>query len=92
MGQIFKIMKRIQLLLIFGFITFTGYCYTGEVIQSFDTPGSYPTGLTFDGENIWMADYLTDLIYCLNPKTGELIRSIPAPAYWDRLSEFLWYR
>ena len=56
--------------------------YTGEIIKSFDTPGSYPTGLTFDGENIWLADYQTDLLYCLNPESGKLIRSIPAPAYW----------
>lgn len=58
------------------------WAYTGEVIKFFETPGSYPTGLTYDGKNIWVADYQTDLLYCLNPETGKLIRSIPAPAYW----------
>ncbi len=56
--------------------------YTGEVIESFDTPGSYPTGLTFDGENLWLADYKTDLLYCIDPATGNVIKSISSPAYW----------
>ncbi len=75
-------MNRIISLLFFGLISFTGFCYTGEVIESFDTPGSYPTGLTFDGENLWLADYKTDLLYCIDPNTGKLIRSISSPAYW----------
>ena len=70
------------------------FSYTGEVIKSFDTPGHFPTGLTFDGKNIWLADYKTDKLYCINPETGKVIRSIPAPAYypeglaWD--GEALW--
>ena len=47
------------------------FSYTGEVIESFDAPGSYPTGLTFDGENLWLADYKTDMLYCINPDNGE---------------------
>lgn len=56
--------------------------YTGEKIQSFSIPGSFPTGLTFDGENLWLADYQTDLLYCLDPSSGDVVRTIPAPAYW----------
>jgi len=65
-------------------ITFstTSIAYTGEVIKSFKTPGSYPTGLTFDGENIWVADRGTDKIYCINPETGTVVREIESPAYW----------
>jgi sugar lactone lactonase YvrE len=71
-----------------------GLSYTGEVIKSFDTPGHFPTGLTFDGKNIWLADYKTDKLYCIDTETGKIIRSIPAPAYypegltWD--GEALW--
>jgi transglutaminase-like putative cysteine protease len=56
--------------------------YTGEKIQSFAIPGSFPTGLTFDGEHLWLADYQTDLLYCLDPATGDVVRTIPSPAYW----------
>ncbi len=56
--------------------------YTGEVIQSFDTPGSYPTGLTFDGTNLWLADYQTDKLYAIDPVTGKVVKTIEAPAYW----------
>lgn len=56
--------------------------YTGEIIQSFDTPGSYPTGLTFDGTNLWLADYQTDKLYAINPETGKIVKTIEAPAYW----------
>ncbi len=59
-----------------------GFSYTGEIIQSYSIPGAHPTGLTFDGEHIWLADYQKDLIYCIHPETGKLIRSIPSPAYW----------
>ena len=75
-------MNRLLSFIILLIIPFTGICYTGEIIQSFDIPGSYPTGLTFDGKNIWLADYQSDKIYCINPTTGKVIRSIPSPAYW----------
>jgi len=57
-------------------ISLSGFSYTGEIIESFDTPGSYPTGLTFDGKNLWIADYKTDLLYCIDPDNGEVIKSI----------------
>jgi glutamine cyclotransferase len=58
------------------------FCYTGEIIKQFDIPGSFPTGLTFDGKNIWLADYKTDKLYSIDPETGKVLRSIPSPAYW----------
>ena len=67
---------------------------TGAVIQEFDTQGNYPTGICFDGENIWQADRETDKIYCIDPNTGTLIRSIESPAYWPMGlawdGEYLW--
>ncbi len=85
--------KMIYLFLLLIF-PFAGFSYTGEVIASFDIPGSYPTGLTFDGTHLWLADYQTDLLYCIDPETGKVIRSIPAPAYWPEGlawdGEYLW--
>ncbi len=56
--------------------------FPGEVRKSFPTPGQYPTGLAFDGENIWLADRKTDLLYALDPQLGTVVRTIPSPAYW----------
>ena len=76
-------MKKIVISL-FVLITFhlTSMAFSGEVIKSFNTPGKYPTGLCFDGENLWLADRETDKIYCLNLETGKIIRQIESPAYW----------
>jgi DNA-binding beta-propeller fold protein YncE len=56
--------------------------FTGEIVQSFDIPGIYPTGLTFDGKYLWLADRKADEIYSINKENGQVVRSIPAPAYW----------
>jgi transglutaminase-like putative cysteine protease len=58
------------------------YGYTGEIIKSFNTPGSFPTGLTYDGENIWLADRKLKEIFCIDINTGKVIKSIQSPAYW----------
>ena len=50
--------------------------YTGEIIQSFDTPGSYPTGLTFDGTNLWLADYQTDKLYAIDPAMVKSLKPL----------------
>ncbi len=77
-------MKRIffALLLVLFLFPTRSYCYTGEVIKSFDTPGHFSTGLTFDGKNLWLADRKEDKLFCINPQNGQVIRSIKSPAYW----------
>jgi transglutaminase-like putative cysteine protease/outer membrane protein assembly factor BamB len=56
--------------------------YPGQIIKKFSTPGNFPTGMTFDGEHIWLADRKDQKIYCMDPATGMVIRSIPSPGYW----------
>jgi transglutaminase-like putative cysteine protease/sugar lactone lactonase YvrE len=56
--------------------------YPGEVIKSYNTPGSFTMGLTYDGKNIWLSDRKSDKIYCIDPETGKVLRSINSPAYW----------
>jgi len=66
----------------------------GDGVSDFQAPGQCPTGLTFDGEHLWLADRLSDSLYALDPSSGEVKRAIPAPGYiplglaWD--GEFLW--
>lgn len=73
---------RFFILILFLGFSVIGYSYTGEVSSSINTPGAYPTGLTFDGTNLWLADYHSDLLYCIDSSTGNVNYSIPAPAYW----------
>lgn len=42
--------------------------------QYFDSPGTYPHGLTTDGTNLWNSDYASKMIYELNA-TGAVINS-----------------
>ena len=55
------------------------FAHSGEVLQSFKAPGNFPTGMTYDGENLWVADRQAKLIYCIDPENGKVIRSIPTP-------------
>ncbi|MBM4388131.1 MAG: SMP-30/gluconolactonase/LRE family protein [Deltaproteobacteria bacterium] len=44
------------------------------------TPGSCPTGIAFDGKNLWVADHKSDVIYEISPDDGKVVSSFPAPA------------
>ena len=56
--------------------------HTGQVMQSHPAPGKFVTGLTFDGANLWIADYKADKLFQVNPKTGRTVRAIPSPGFW----------
>ncbi len=67
---------------------------TGDVEESFSSPGPCPTGLTFDGKYLWNCDRKTDMIYKIDPKDGRTVDSLPSPGYrplgltWD--GKYLW--
>ncbi|MBE9480390.1 MAG: hypothetical protein IMY69_01695, partial [Bacteroidetes bacterium] len=65
MKKIFINKFSITTLIIVIYLPFSIRAYTGEVIKSFKTPGSFPTGLTFDGKHLWLADKKTDKLYCI---------------------------
>lgn len=66
----------------------------GDVVSSIPTPGSCPTGLTFDGQFLWIADRKDDVLYRIDPESAEVVESFPTPGYfptgltWD--GESLW--
>jgi len=70
------------------------FAVTGDVETSFPSPGSCPTGLTFDGKYLWNCDRKTDIIYKIDPGSGEVLDSLPSPGYrplgltWD--GKYLW--
>jgi sugar lactone lactonase YvrE len=78
---IFKLIKSV-ILASFVVHSFVVSAFPGEVVKSFDLPAKYCTGITFDGKNIWVSDRKTDLLYCLDPSTGNVLRTLPSPGYW----------
>ncbi|MBN1159545.1 MAG: glutaminyl-peptide cyclotransferase, partial [Bacteroidales bacterium] len=56
--------------------------HPGRIIQSFPLPANFCTGLTFDGQDLWVADYKTDIIYKIDPVSGEVLHQIPSPGFW----------
>ena len=64
------------------------------VENEFDLPYESSTGLTYDGENIWVSSPEARVIASLDPETGEITDSFTSPGYspwglaWD--GEYLW--
>jgi len=56
--------------------------HTGQVTQSHRAPGSFVTGLTFDGTNLWVADYKADKLFQVDPQTGRTLHAVPSPGFW----------
>ncbi|GAB4290924.1 MAG: hypothetical protein Kow0068_16280 [Marinilabiliales bacterium] len=86
-------MKTFIILTLIGSVL-TIYAETGKTIKTFKTPGNYPTGCTFDGKNIWIADNKDDKLYCIDINDGKIIKSLESPAYWPTGlawdGKFLW--
>lgn len=67
----------------------------GDILKLIKTPGPCPTGLTFDGKNLWLADNFTDKIYQIDPESGKVIKSFDSPGHhpeglaWD--GKYLWH-
>ncbi len=65
-----------------GIIVAVGaFAMTGDKLASVPTPGPCPTGLTFDGKHLWIADRFTDSLYAVDPKSGNVAKTIPAPGF-----------
>ncbi|MDI6766651.1 MAG: transglutaminase domain-containing protein [Bacteroidota bacterium] len=89
-------MKKYYLLVCILFIVNTlTFARVGDVLKAFKTPGPMPTGLAFDGKNLWLADAYTDKIYKIDPASGDVISSFDSPGYrpegltWD--GKYLWH-
>lgn len=84
--------------MLFGWMMFSlaspVFAVTGDIEKSFPSPGSCPTGLTFDGKYLWNCDRKTDMLYKINPEDGKIMDSLPSPGFrpvgltWD--GDYLW--
>lgn len=52
---------------------------TGETIYSWNMPGIYSYGVTFDGQYLWHSSKTSMEIQALDPQTGEIIKSFKVP-------------
>ena len=55
------------------------YVSVPGVVKIIDSPSDFPTGLTWDGEYLWNADYMSEKIYKIDPDDGRVIKSFAAP-------------
>jgi transglutaminase-like putative cysteine protease len=63
-------------------IPLQGMCFPGKIVKKHKTPGVIPTGLTYDGSSLWLADRKAKKLFSMNPETGKVIKEINSPAYW----------
>ena len=86
-------MRKVNSSIVWGLFLFVfpslALAVTGDVVVSFPTPGSCPTGLTFDGKNLWVLDHKSDSLYSIDPASGKVARGLASPGYrsmgltWD---------
>ncbi len=56
--------------------------YPGEIKTKIKLPFKYPTGMTFDGKLLWVADRFDDKFYCIDIETSKVEKEISTPGYW----------
>lgn len=71
----------ITLILLVGIST-SALAHPGKVIKRINAPFSCPTGLAFDGKNLWVADHKADKLVCVHPKTGAIVKELVSPGFW----------
>lgn len=89
-------MRKIFLgILALSLLSTLSWARVGDILKTLPTPGPCPTGLAFDGKNLWLADIFTDKIYKINPRDGKVLKSFDSPGShpeglaWD--GEYLWH-
>jgi len=75
------IIKKIILILLSFSVTYLT-ANPGQVIRRLPSPGKFGSGLAFDGHYLWLSDYNTEKLYCIDPEKGTLQREIPSPGFW----------
>jgi len=58
------------------------FAHSGKVVLTSNAPGKFCTGMTFDGEHLWVADHRADVLYAIDPATQTIARTIPSPGFW----------
>lgn len=53
----------------------------GQVVSEVPAPGRTCTGLTYDGERIWVADHGLDQLLAVDPATGKILKRLTSPGH-----------
>ena len=61
------------------FCSATAIAAPGDVADRVPLTFGHPTGITWTGSAIWVADRRTDLFYEIDPATGNIIREMETP-------------
>lgn len=56
----------------------------GDTLKSINAPFTCSQGMTYDGDNLWVADRRSDVIYRVSPEDGSSDYQIPTPGYVPR--------
>ena len=64
-----------------------------QIVQELQAPGRAPAGLTYDGKQLWLADYGAGQIFAVEPGTGRITNAFYCPGVlsglaWD--GQALW--
>ena len=74
-----KLLSLVGLMLLYCTVSLAST--PGDVVSSFPTPAGCPSGLTWDGKNIWLTDWRKAQLYKIDPESGEILKTIPAPCF-----------
>ncbi len=87
--------KFIPILILVSIVIGSTACATpGDISRKIELPFYHPTGVTWDGRHLWIADRKTDTFYKIDPEKGSIVDSIVSPGYfpsglaWD--GKLLW--
>ncbi len=58
------------------------FAHPGQVVKSFPLQQRFATGLTFDGQHLWLADYHEDKLVQIDPASGKILKKVPSPGFW----------
>ncbi len=78
--EVRRFRRVILALVLAGGVAVPGWAAHDKIIASYPTPTQYASGLTFGDGVLYLADFVTMMIYKLNPDTGSVMSSfIPSP-------------
>ncbi len=76
-------MRTLNYVISFLLLYFAGLlAFPGQTMNKFAAPGRFCTGMTFDGQYLWVADYKADRLFKIDPQTGKKLAEIPSPGFW----------
>ena len=73
--------KILSTLLVCGLLWSSAFAGSRHVLTTHPTPGGHPSGLTWDGEALWLADWRAQQLVRMDPKSGKVSKTLPSPGF-----------